>query len=221
DGTRDLVVGEAALRTHRDGDVGATLDAIRATWMRQQSQGRERLVAQELLPRPRCVDAHQDVAAALLARLDDVTLQFLDLRLARRHDRPRRGQHAEARYAQLRELLHEELGAVAFWKRGGHAQLEGQLSLRRLDAGYLDGDVLARHFHDSSGVFVPVAVEQANGVVAPYPADRAQMVRLGAAQRDQPGSQLAVDVESFGHGCYLAEDFARRAGRRQPTSRGL
>ena len=58
-----------------------------------------------LRPRPGLANLHKPIAAALLAGLDDVALQLVELALARVNHAPLTQERNEGRNAQLRQLL--------------------------------------------------------------------------------------------------------------------
>ena len=72
--------------------------------------------------------------------------------------------------------------------------------------------LLTGYGNDGRSVFMPVAVEEANGVAGAKPADRGKMVSFGARQYHRTGLQWQVDVKSFGHSCYNSPPARSRRG---------
>src|SRR5262249_6710823 len=104
-----------------------------------------------------------------------------------------------ARHAELGQLLNQELATIPLRHRRGDLQKERQFARRRFDASNLKLDFTPRYLRDASGVFMAVAVEEANGVAGAKAADRGKMASLGPVQRERPRRERQVDVKSFRH----------------------
>src|SRR5262249_35752357 len=157
----------STLRSDRDNDISSTRSQIRPARMCQQASARQTNSHHERGPARHRLDAHEEVASALLARLDDVALQFLQLRVARMHDAASGLQRDERGRAQLGQLLDEELGAVTLRQRSGHLQPEAVFALRRLDAGDVERHIALRHGGYLRGILAAIAVEQTYLIAGP------------------------------------------------------
>src|SRR4051794_23428933 len=105
-------------------------------------------------------DAHEDVAAALLAGLDDVALQLVAANFARMDEAALTGQRNKGSNSQFREFLDEELAAIAFGHRGGNFKPKGQLALGPAGAKHLERHRPAGARYHTRGIFAAVAVEE-------------------------------------------------------------
>ena len=109
---------------------------------------RQVLAPQKVRPFRQRPDLHQDVAAALLAGLDDVPFQLVELRLARMDHAPGGLQRRERRHAQLGQLLDQELRRGRPSAAAPRFPAETARSpLRRLDGLHLQHDALACRPH--------------------------------------------------------------------------
>ncbi len=133
-----------------------------------------------------------------------MTVELVELAFARVDDAALAGERDERGDAQLGELFDKELAAVALGQRGGDLQCEGQLAAGLANVLDLDLHGLARDRVDAGGVFPAIAVEEADGVAGAEPANRGEVVSLGAGQLDDAGVQRQIDVKSFRHFCYSA-----------------
>ena len=144
---------------------------------------------------------HQHIPPALLARLDDVALQLVPFGLAGMDHAAGGAQRHQRRDAQLGQLLHQELRPVALRQRRRHLDPEADLPRRRGDGLHVHDHFTAAHGAHLGGVFVAVAVEQANPVAGADPANGGQVVRLGPVDHHLAGRQGTVDVKSIRHPC--------------------
>jgi hypothetical protein len=188
-----------------------------AAGVREQLPRRQIGPPNEVRPRRQRLDTQEHVAAALLARLDDVPLEPVQLRVARVDDAAARLQREERGRAEFGQLLDEELSAVALRQRDGHFETVTDLARRFHDGQHLDDDLAPGDAGDARRVFAAVAVEEADCVAHADAANMCKMVRLGPVHDDRAGAEKAVDVETIGHRCY----FRRRFGRAAPGGGGL
>src|SRR5437899_2366598 len=127
--------------------------------MGQDSDRREIGSAAVILPFHERRHLHEHVSATLFAGFNHVALQLLLPRLPWMDDAARGAEWDKSGDAQLRELLQEKLGAIAFGKRSGHLQVNWQLSLGRCHAGYVQLDAFPSAGRDDCRVFMAVSVE--------------------------------------------------------------
>src|SRR5262249_42786478 len=107
----------------------------------------------------------------------------------------------------------QECRAVAFRQRRRHLDREADFPRRRLDGPHVHDDLAPTYGTDRGRVFLAVAVEQVNRVAGAKAANRGQVVRLGAGNRDQTGCQRTVEVKTIGHACYNTPPTATRPNR--------
>src|SRR5258707_10725280 len=160
------------------------------------------------------LDLEQDVAAALLAGLDHVTVQLFQLGITRVDHAALGPQRHERGDTQLGQLLQQKLRAIALGQRGGHLDAEWMLALRRGNAVDAHGHAAAADSDDLGGVFAAVAVEQANRVAGAKPTNRGEVMRLWAGQIDLAGRQRAVDVIPVRHERFPYGDWSFRIAER-------
>ena len=226
-GERYLLVGEPAFGPHGDADRrlpivllrrgGGTVRIIR---MSQYTEFSRIAAGYVFSPIDHVGDAHQHIAAALLARLDDVAFHLVAFAFARIDRGALARKRNECRDAEFGQLLDEKLAAVPFRQRRGDLQRERQLALRLVDADDLQRDLAAGDRSDARGVFVAVAVEEADFVAGAESAHRGKMVNFRAVQSERAGTQRQIDVKSLRHLWYntaeqeelLARGLTRRDG---------
>ena len=115
------------------------------------------------------------------------------------NDAPASPQRHEDGDPELGQLFQEELAPIALRQRRRHRHAEWQLARRRFDPDNFQRDVASFCVVHEGGVFMAIAVEQANAVARAKPADRGEMVRLRPVQGHQAGGQKSVDEETLGH----------------------
>ena len=146
-------------------------------------------------------DVHQLVAAALLASLDNIALEFIHLRIARVHDASLRLQRRIICDADFGQLFDQKLAAIPLGQWNSHFQSKRTFPHRVGRGVDCQRNLFFGNTLDSSAIFSAVAIEEDYSVAGTLARDGGQMVRLGPVQFDVPNRKGKTDIKSFGHFC--------------------
>lgn len=148
-------------------------------------------------------DPHENITAALFARLDDLTPKLIQVPGPRINNASRCPQGHKVSHAQFGELFDQKLSPITPRKRSGQFETKSDFPLDLVNGLNPERNGALADGSDHGPVIVAIAVEQGNLLAGTNSANMEKMMRFGPFQDDGPGSQRSIYEKTFRHALSL------------------